>query len=329
MLNGIRKKVRIIRKVCVIGAGSWGSNHIRILYEMGYLVGIVEKKPSIIKDVKRKYSNLNLYDNLDDALSENIDAYIVCTPPKTHYSIAKRILLAKKHVLVEKPITTNLNEAIELNNIAKSNKLILMVGHVLLFHPAFKKIKKIIDEGKIGKLQYIYSNRLNLGTIRNYENVLWSFAPHDIALFQNLIGKKPIDIFSKGTDILQNDIHDTTVTCLKYDNKVMGHIFVSWLHPFKEHRFVVVGSKGMLHFEDSISDKPLLFYDKNIEWRDGMPLPRNGNVEKIDYDSKLPLDEELKYFVKCLEKGKIDICNGDSAVEVMEILTECGEKLNE
>ena len=185
MLNGIRKKVRIIRKVCVIGAGSWGSNHIRILYEMGYLVGIVEKKPSIIKDVKRKYSNLNLYDNLDDALSENIDAYIVCTPPKTHYSIAKRILLAKKHVLVEKPITTNLNEAIELNNIAKSNKLILMVGHVLLFHPAFKKIKKIIDEGKIGKLQYIYSNRLNLGTIRNYENVLWSFAPHDIALFQN------------------------------------------------------------------------------------------------------------------------------------------------
>jgi len=316
------------KRICVVGAGMWGKNHVRVLYEMGVLYGVVEKKSEIINKLRQEYPDVIIFNDLEQALNKDLDGFVVCTPPKTHFEITKKILLSNKHVLVEKPITTNLNDAIELNTIAKKNKLILMVGHVLLFHPAFIKIKEIISSGDIGELQYIYSNRLNLGTIRSHENVLWSFAPHDIALFQYFIGEKPIEITSSGIDIVQSGIHDTTITSLKYNNKIMGHIFVSWLHPFKEHRFVVIGSKGMLHFEDSTDNKPLLYYNKKIKWQNGIPKPVHGEVVNLDYDKTLPLDIELKYFVDNIDSGEISICNGDSAVEVMEILTECEEIIN-
>ena len=156
-----------------------------------------------------------------------------------------------------------------------------MVGHLLLFHPAFTKIKQFLDDGYLGKLQYIYSNRLNLGTIRSDENVFWSFAPHDISLFQYFFQNNPIEVVSRGIDILQHGIHDSTITSLKYPNNTMGHIFVSWLHPFKEHRFVIVGSKGMIHFEDSLSNKPLLFYDKSVMFKGDIPIAEIGPTKQI------------------------------------------------
>jgi predicted dehydrogenase len=178
-------------------------------------------------------------------------------------------------------------------HIAKENNVNLMVGHVLLFHPAFEKIKELIDEGTLGDIQYIYSNRLNLGTIRAEENVFWSFAPHDIALFQWLTSSFPQKITSNGLDIIQNGIHDTTITTLEYPDRLMRHIYVSWLHPFKEHRFVVIGAKGMIRFEDSIKGKPLIFYDKSIAWEQGKPIPKSGNTSRIEYESGMPLTREL------------------------------------
>ena len=136
-----------------------------------------------------------------------------------------------------------------------------MVGHLLLFHPAFQENEKLIDSNLLGDIQYIYSNRLNLHKFRNDENVLWSFAPHDIALLNYFFKESPSNVNSNGIDILQKGIHDTSITTFKYHGKRMGHIFVSWLHPFKEHRFVIIGSEGMLHFEDSMKSKPLLFYN--------------------------------------------------------------------
>ena len=195
-----------------------------------------------------------------------------------------------------------------------------MVGHLLLFHPAFKKIKDLYDNGDLGDLQYIYSNRLNLGTIRSDENVFWSFAPHDISLFQYFFKNNPIEVVSRGIDILQLDIHDSTITSLKYPNNTMGHIFVSWLHPFKEHRFVIVGSEGMIHFEDSLSNKPLLFYDKSVMFKGDIPIAEIGPTKQIDYSSDLPLTLEIKYFLKHLNGNKIKIADSESAINVIDIL---------
>ena len=315
------------KKICVIGSGKWGINHVKTLNKLDCLSGIVDQNIDVLDSIKQEYSNINCFANLNDAIEYGFDGFIVATPANTHFKIAKSIIESGNHVLVEKPITTTLENAITLNELAKLNKVNLMVGHVLLFHPAFKKIKELIDNNIVGDLQYMYSNRLNLGTIRTEENVLWSFAPHDIALFQFFSNLQPQYVNSIGSDILQKGIHDTTITTIKYPKNIMGHIFVSWLHPFKEHRFVVVGSKGMIHFEDSKKGKPLMFYNKNIEWKENIPVPKSGDSELLSFDDELPLELELKYFINHLDGRSLDIANGDSAVDVMSIITKAANKL--
>jgi len=317
-------------KICVVGAGKWGMNHINTLDKLNVLGGVVEINEKAKSYIKKKYPAIKINSSVDEAVKQNYDGFIVATNPNSHYSIAKNIIEKGFHVLVEKPLTLNKVDAIKLCNIAKKNNVNLMVGHLLLFHPAFRKIKQILDSGRIGVLQYIYSNRLNLGTVRTDENVFWSFAPHDISLFQYFFNNQPVEVISRGLDVLQNDIHDTTITSIKYPNKGMGHIFVSWLHPFKEHRFVIVGSKGMIHFEDSHLDKPLLLYDKSFKLdNDRFPKPKVGITEEIKYDKELPLDLELKYFIDHLDGKKLDIASGESAIEVIDILEQATLSLSE
>ena len=315
------------KKICVVGAGNWGKNHISTLHEIGCLVGMVDTDESTIFKVKKKYDNILCFKSLDEALQEKFDGFIVATPASTHYKIAKKIIENRFPLLVEKPFTLNLKDAKKLNEMAKKNKVNLMVGHLLLFHPAFIKIKEMINQKMIGEIQYIYSNRLNLGKVRTEENVFWSLAPHDISLFQFFINKFPISINSNGVDVNNRGIHDTSLTTIEYPSGVMGHIFVSWLHPFKEHRFIVIGSKGMIHFEDSKENKPLIFYNKNVEWKENIPVAKNGNSELISFDNELPLKAELKYFINHLNNKSIDIANGDSAIDVMNIITKATSSL--
>ena len=188
-------------------------------------------------------------------------------------------------------------------------------------------MKSLINEGLIGEMQYIYSNRLNLGTFRKDENVFWSFAPHDISLFNYLFDDTPSKVFSNGLDILQKNIHDITITSFKYGRKKMGHIFVSWLHPFKEHRFVVVGSKGMLHFEDSVENKPLLYYDKKAEFINSVPNPKNGEITDIAFSDDRPLTNELKYFISKLNSEKIEVSSGIEGLDVIKILEDASNSL--
>jgi len=315
--------------VCVVGAGNWGRNHIRTLDSLKSLGGIVEKDKLVIEKLKIDYPECKFYDNLDDALDQGFDGFTIATPPAFHFHDAKKIIGSGFHVLVEKPLTLNKQDALELCDLAKQNGINLMVGHLLLFHPAFTKIKQIMDNGDLGKLQYIYSNRLNLGTIRSDENVFWSFAPHDISLFQYFFQNNPTEVVSRGIDILQPGIHDSTITSLKYPNNTMGHIFVSWLHPFKEHRFVIVGSEGMIHFEDSLSNKPLLFYDKSVMFEGDNPITDIGPTKQIDYNLDLPLTLEMKYFINHLNGDKIEIANGESAVEVINVLEKATNSLKQ
>jgi UDP-2-acetamido-3-amino-2,3-dideoxy-glucuronate N-acetyltransferase len=310
-----------VKKVCVIGAGRWGRNHIKTLHDMGFLGGIVEKSAKVRKEMAVQYPDKETFEDLKQALQKGFDGYVVATPAETHFAIAEEILKNKKHVLVEKPITLTAKDAVILSNLAEKNRVNLMVGHVMLFHPAIRKIKELIENGKIGKLEYIYSNRLNLGTVRKEENILWSFAPHDISIFQHLIGKRPIEVVSRGGAFIQPHIHDSTMTVLTYPDNLVGHIFVSWLHPFKEHRLVVIGSKGMLSFEDS-AEKILYFYEKGIDWVKGEPVKREGPTETIPFGSDMPLSEELAYFTGHLDGSPIEIANAQNAVDVLSIL-EC------
>tara|TARA_Y100000031_G_scaffold122298_1_gene137113 strand:- start:74 stop:1045 length:972 start_codon:yes stop_codon:yes gene_type:complete len=314
-------------RVCVVGAGNWGKNHIRVLNELGILGGIVDTDASKLNFIRELYKDVELYTSVKSTLASAFDGYVVSTPASTHFDIAKLIIENGHHVLVEKPLAMTVKEAEELRKLASNNNINLMVGHLLLFHPAILKIKSLIDERRIGKLQYLYSHRLNLGTVRTDENILWSFAPHDISVFQFLVGAFPSSLICEGGIFLQPDVHDATMTILKYPDSIVGHIFVSWLHPFKEHRLVVIGSKGMISFEDSSEEKALYLYDKKIDLVKGSPVVWDGSKEKIKYESKMPLTEQLRYFADHLNGKTIEISNSEHGIEVLRILEMASDSL--
>lgn len=317
------------KSICVVGAGYWGQNHIRTLNSLGSLGGIVESKEEIRDKLAKKYPNIKIFLSLDDAIQENsFLGFTIATPAKTHFSLTRKVIEAKKHVLVEKPLTLRIDQAEELVRLSIEADINLMVGHVLLFHPAIRRIKTLIEEKKIGKLQYIYSNRLNLGQVRTEENVFWSLAPHDISIFQYFTNSYPKNIQATGSTYLQKGIHDSTLTQLKYPNGVEGHIFVSWLHPFKEHRLVVIGSDAMITFEDSSDGKPLKLYAKKFDIQKGIPEKVDGPVTLIEYEQKMALTEELQYFSNHLSSKKLGIANGAHALEVMRILINASNKLD-
>jgi len=318
------KKIRI----CVIGVGDWGINHVKTLFSLNISVGCVDKESKQLQKIKSQFPKINCFSSIEESFDENYDGYIVATPAITHAKIAKLLISNHKPVLVEKPLTLTVSESKEIKShlIKYNGKLI--VGHLLLFHPAIQKIKSIINRGKIGNIQYIYSNRLNLGTVRTKENVFWSFAPHDISLFQFFSNSYPFEVVSRGGAFLQKNIHDTTITYLKYPNGIQGHIYVSWLHPFKEHRLVIIGSKGSLHFEDSAENKPLLFYEKDNSHNEDKLLLKNKVSKKIKYESVLPLENELKYFIKIINGSSIKQANIDEGIDVINILEMASKSLN-
>ena len=325
--NSLSRVSDTSRSICVVGAGRWGKNHIKTLHELGCLAGIVEANADVRAEFQNKYPDVKTFPSIKHAISEDFDGFTVATPAETHFEIAQFIIRHKRHLLVEKPLTLKALEARRLKELAEENGVNLMVGHLLLFHPAIRKIKKLIEKGKIGKLEYIYSNRLNLGTVRTEDNILWSFAPHDISVFQFIIGSLPVEVISRGGVFLQPHNHDSSMTVLTYPNNIVGHIFVSWLHPFKEHRMVVIGSKGMFSYEDSSDDKNILFYEKGIDWIQGEPIKRDGPTENIPYDRAMPLTEELKYFVEHTNGEPIGIADAQNGVEVLEILEKASESL--
>ena len=315
-----------LKNICVIGGGYWGKNHIKTLYELGCLGGIVDSDKKTVKSHKDKYKKILFFDSFDKALESNqFDGYVVATPAITHYKIASKILKNKKAVLVEKPLALNVEECEDLVGLAKKNKSRLMVGHLLLFHPAIIKMKKLINEGLLGEIAYLYSNRLNFGQVRSEENVLWSLGPHDISIFQYLIGSYPKKIFNSSKSILSKKIDDISLTNLEYENGVSGHIFHSWLNPFKEHKIVIVGSKAMLVFEDSHHDKPLTLYNKNFKYEKNAIVKNDGEIRSINYTKKMPLTEQLKSFIMANPNDRINKADGTYALDVIKILVDASK----
>ncbi len=314
--------------VCVVGVGYWGTNHIKNLLKLNIEVGCVDVNKERLQRTKTNYRSLNCFNSIEQSLKQNYDGYIIATPASTHAKLAKFLIKNNKPVLVEKPLSLSTEDSKDIESYIKRFHGKLIVGHLLLFHPAIKKMKSIIDEGQLGDIKYIYSNRLNQGKVRKEENVFWSFAPHDISLFQFFSGSFPTEVFSKGADFLQKSIHDTTITYFRYPNGIEGHIFVSWLHPFKEHRLVIIGSKGSLHFEDSNINKKLLFYEnlKSDESKKNIPL--KVKPMEISYDKSQPLENELRYFIDIIKGKKIKIAGINEGIEVIRILEEATQSLN-
>jgi UDP-2-acetamido-3-amino-2,3-dideoxy-glucuronate N-acetyltransferase len=324
MVNGI--------KLGIIGAGRWGVNHVRTSYQLlgDKLKFVCDFNPKASEKMAEISADIPFTTRLEDLIDNpNINALIIATPAETHFKIAKEALENGKNVLVEKPITLISSEARELVEIAENTGMKLMVGHVLLYHPAVKKMKEMIEINKIGKLQYIYSNRLNLGAIRSEENILWSFAPHDISVIQYLLGSNPVYIDAKGADILQNEIEDTTITYLSYPGNIYAHIFVSWLHPFKEQRLVVIGAEGMFVFEDSLKTDKLKFYPKGFRNINGAFQKFEEDFEIIEFENLQPLAEEQKHFFECILNNKKPLTDGIHALEVLEILEKAQVCLSE
>src|SRR3989337_4437423 len=314
-------------KVAVVGAGYWGKNLLRNFSELGALYAICESNPD--NPNLTPYKETKLYTEYHELLSNsNVDAVAIAAPAVMHYEIVKEALELGKDVYVEKPLALTVKEGEELVRLAENKNRILMVGHILQYHPAIIKLKALISSGGLGKIQYIYSNRLNIGKLRTEENILWSFAPHDISAILMLLEEEPVKVTSAGGNYLNKGIYDITITTLEFGNGIKGHIFVSWLHPYKEQKLVVVGSKAMAVFDD-VSDEKLFLYPHEIVWKDGkIPVAQKADSQIIPFDKGEPLKEELKHFVECIQRRCIPKTSGIEGLKVLKILEEAEKCLN-
>jgi len=311
--------------ICVVGTGYWGSNHLRSLKELGILGGFVEENNETLSDVMTRYDTITPHLSVREAIdSQKYTGFTVATPANTHYDITKTILEAGYSVLVEKPFALDLSHAEELAELSRKKRKSLMVGHLLLFHPAIKKIKKLIEEKMIGTLKYIYSNRLNFGVIRSYEDVFWSLAPHDISIIQYLAGSYPKKVSSFPHSTLQEGIADSQITHLIYPNNLKAHIFNSWFNPFKEHSLVIYGSKGFIVFKSHVEENYIELYKFSSDNKSELPNISSLESEKISFSDKDPLKEELKYFSEISLKNDLARISGiESALEVTKIMLAC------
>lgn len=309
-------------KLAVIGAGYWGKNIIRVCCELGVLGYICDKNTEIRKIYKEKYPDIEFVDEFELLLGkDDISGFIVSSPAETHYFFAEKILKKKKDIFTEKPLALNSSEGKKLVELAEENGCILMVGHILHYHPAVRKMKEIIKSGEIGKIQYIYSNRLNIGRIRHEENILWSFAPHDISLLLSITGEMPDKVFSYGGIYLPHDVEDVTVTFFSFPSGINAHIFVSWLNPFKEQKFVVMGDKKMIVFDDTQKEKKLVIYSHKIKWKENqVPEIEKCEGETVFVEKEEPLKEEIRHFIECIEKRKKPLTDGKEGMNVLKVL---------
>jgi UDP-2-acetamido-3-amino-2,3-dideoxy-glucuronate N-acetyltransferase len=312
------------KNIAVIGAGYWGKNLVRNFHQLGVLKTICDQSIAIRQQMAKDYPDAVIADDPGVALSDpSIRAVVIAAPAAQHHALASQALNAGKHVFVEKPLSLTYAEGDALVRLAHEQKKILFVGHILQYHPAVVRLKELINKGTIGRLQYIYSRRLSLGKIRREENILWSFAPHDISIILSLAGEAPSYVDSVGSNFLHARIPDVTMTNLKFPSGIGAHIFVSWLNPFKEQKLVIVGGNGMLVFDDTQPiEKKLVHYPHAINWQNGQPVPQKAEEIAIDLNDiwEEPLKAECRAFLSAVETNTKPLTSGEEGLKVLKIL---------
>jgi UDP-2-acetamido-3-amino-2,3-dideoxy-glucuronate N-acetyltransferase len=327
--TSIAPDVALFPKVAIAGAGFWGKNLVRNFAELGALTTVCDRQGEALDRVTQAYPEVRTCEDFSEILADpDISAVAIATPAVSHYALAKKALLAGKDVFVEKPLALRVEEGQELVELAEKSGRILMVGHILHYHSAIRKLKSIIDAGELGKIQYIYSNRLNIGKIRTEENILWSFAPHDISIILLLLGEMPREVSVHGGSYLQSHVADVTMTTLSFGNGVKGHIYVSWLHPFKEQLLVVVGDRRMAVFDDTSPDRKLVLYSHQIDWIDRSPVARKAEGEVVPIAATEPLKDECAHFLDCVRNRQMPRTDGPEGLRVLQVLQSCQQSLD-
>ncbi|MDD4939031.1 MAG: Gfo/Idh/MocA family oxidoreductase [Candidatus Omnitrophica bacterium] len=315
-------------RVAVIGCGYWGKNLVRVFSQLGVLDTICDSDPARLEALRKEYPGVNITASYTQVLkNRQLTAAVVATPAESHYRLTRELLLSGKDVFVEKPLSLTVKDGLELDELAEKRKSILMVGHLLEYHPAINKLKESMESGELGRIQYIYSNRLNLGKIRREENILWSFAPHDISVILLLLNEMPESVSSFGGNYLHRDIADVTLSSLNFSSGVKGHIFVSWLHPYKEQKLIVVGDKKMAVFDDVARDNKLRLYSHQISWIGRVPVPTKEDAENIDFKPEEPLILEAAHFIDCVKSRRKPKTDAKSALRVLSVLQSCQQSL--
>ena len=319
--------------IAVIGSGYWGKNLVRNFHQLGVLKTICDSAKPVCEEMKKNYPEVSITNSIDTILkNSDIKGVVIAAPAALHYELAEKVLQAGKHVFVEKPLSLNYADGEKLVRLAEEKQKILFVGHILHYHAAVIRLKDMIKNGKIGRLQYIYSRRLSFGKIRREENILWSFAPHDISIILSLTGEEPSYINCVGSNFLHAKVADVTMTNLKFPSGVGAHIFVSWLNPYKEQKLVVIGSNGMIVFDDTEPvETKLVFYPHTIDWKNGFPVPNKADSVSIDLKDiwEEPLRVECQAFLTAIETNTKPMTSGEEGLRILKILERSQQSLEQ
>jgi len=318
--------------------GNWGKNILRNFYNHPQVqIPIVcDTDQQVVSRIAAEYPGLEVTTNIQQVYErDGYEAVVVATQPEMHYSIAREFLKRGKHVFVEKPMVLRLEDGQDLNRVANEQRRILMVGHILEYHPAFEKVKQMIDDGELGDIYYIYTSRVNLGVIRQTENSLWSFAPHDISVILMFMNQEPVKVVSTGQAFIQPGIEDVVFTTLHFADGKMAHIHVSWLDPHKIRKVTVVGSKKMAVIDDMEASEKIRIYDKGVNFTGNYTaygeyltlrigdilIPNTKNVE--------PLRLECQHFIDCILNNSTPRSDGEDGLRVVRVLNAAQQSLKQ
>jgi len=316
-------------KIGLIGCGAWGKNLLRNFSNLPgcVLLSCCDENPKQIEKLRPNYPKVKFTQDQKEIIENpNLDAVVISTPPASHFKLSRAAILADKDVFVEKPMVLEVAEGEELVKLAEEKKKILMVGHIMEYHAVTLKLKEYINKGELGKVYYLYSTRVNLGKVRDIENALWSFAPHDISMILFLLEKDPISVTATGECYLQKGIEDVAFMTMHFPDGVMAHIHVSWLDPHKDRKLTVVGDKKMAVFDDTESSEKIWIYDKGVDTKldyntygEYLSL-RFGDILIPKIESTEPLKVECEHFIDCVQNRKTPRSDGEDGLRVLKVL---------
>ncbi len=304
------------KNIAVIGCGLWGRNIVRNFYNLEALHTVCDVDDENIRMIHQEYPGVKTTKDFQDLIDNpEIKAIAVITPSHTHYKIVKTILEAGKHVYVEKPISTVAQQAKDLMELAEAKGLVLMVGHLLLYHPVVNRLKTLVAEGVLGKIKYVQSDRLNINYFKNDRSVMWDLAPHDLSMTNYILDKEPESLISAvGQSSEGNDIFDITHIDIKYPDDIVAHLTNSWIHPQKRVQFMIVGTKATAIFDDTLPNDKLIVFD--------MSQPGHSEKISVDYLEIEPLKLECQHFINCITNGYKARSDGENGYNVVKILQE-------
>ena len=308
------------KKIAVIGCGYWGKNLARNFFELGALGAIVDPNLQTAQLHAKQYDVPAL--DMNEALADSdIKAVVIAAPAELHKKLALQAITAGKDIYVEKPLALSTSDGEEIRLAAESAGVTLMVGHLLQYHPVFVKLRNLVKNGDLGNLRYAYSHRLSMGKFRVEEDAFWSLAPHDVSMILSLFNESPLEVRGGGLDFITPGVADEARVDLIFPSGGRAHIFVSWLHPFKEQKLVVVGDKAMAVFDDTAPwEQKLAIYKHKINIINSLPNPIKSEVEYIEVQQGEPLKSECQHFLDCIISKSKPITDASEAIGVLKVL---------